>query len=107
MLTSLHHNKSNMKIDLNKRFKNFKGKETAEVIADKVAEALYSAGAMPEWPIQKEDKFRAYKLCQKIIMSNGILEITAEEASLIKEICSNFLTAGAYGQVHELIEGEV
>lgn len=94
-----------MKVNLNKRFKDFRGKESNEVIADKVAEALYSAGAIPEWSIRREDKFRAYKLCQKIINDNGVIEIESEDASLIKDVCSNFLTAGAYGQVHELIEG--
>jgi hypothetical protein len=94
-----------MKVNLNKRFKDFRGKESNEVIADKVAEALYSAGAIPEWSIRREDKFRAYKLCQKIINNNGVIEIESEDATLIKDVCSNFLTAGAYGQVHELIEG--
>lgn len=94
-----------MKVNFNKKFKDFIGNDTNEVIANKVAEALYSAGAIPELPIKREDKFRAYKLCQKIINGNGIIEIESEDATLIKELCSNFLTAGAYGQVHELIEG--
>lgn len=93
-----------MKVNLNKRFKDFRGEETNEIIADKVAEALYSAGAIPEWAIKREDKFRAYKLCQQIINSRGVIEIESEDATLIKEVCANFLTAGAYGQVHELIE---
>lgn len=94
-----------MKIDLNKKFKDFKGQETKEVIADKVAEALYSAGAIPEWSIKREDKFRAYKLCQQIINNKGVIEVESEDATLIKDVCANFLTAGAYGQIHELIEG--
>lgn len=94
-----------MKVNLNRKFRDFKGNETKEVIADKVAEALYTAGAIPEWPIRREDKFRAYKLCQKIICSEGIIEIESEDATLIKSVCANFLTAGAYGQIHELIEG--
>ena len=94
-----------MKIDLNRNFKDYKGRETKEVIADKVAEALYSAGAVREWPIRREDKFRAYRLCRRIMDGGGRVEIESEDATLIKEVCSNFLTAGAYGQVHELIEG--
>ena len=94
-----------MKVNLNKRFRDFKGNETNGIISDKVAEALYSAGAIPEWAIKREDKFRAYKLCQQIINSQGIIEIESEDATLIKDVCANFLTAGAYGQVHELIEG--
>lgn len=94
-----------MKVDLNKNFKDFRGVETSESVANKVAEALYSAGAIPEWKINQEDKFKAYKLCQQIINKGGKIEINTEEATLIKEVCSNFLTAGAYGQVHEIIEG--
>lgn len=94
-----------MKVDLNKKFKDFMGQETKEVIANKVAEALYSAGAIPEWTIKREDKFRAYKLCQQIINNAGVIEIESEDATLIKDVCANFLTAGAYGQIHELIEG--
>lgn len=95
-----------MKVDLNKYFKDFRGQETKELIADKVAEAMFSAGSVPEWKIEKRDKFRAYKICQKILNGGGIIEIEAEEATLIKDVCSNFFTAGAYGQVHELIEKE-
>jgi len=94
-----------MKVNLNRKFRDFKGNETNDIISDKVAEALYSAGAIPEWAIKREDKFRAYKLCQQIINSKGVIEIESEDATLIKEVCANFLTAGAYGQVHELVEG--
>ncbi|MCB6712267.1 hypothetical protein LI160_01525 [Bacteroides xylanisolvens] len=96
-----------MKVDLNKYFKDYRGQETTELIADKVAEAMYSAGAIPEWKIKREDKFKAYKICQKILTDGGVIEIETEEATLIKEVCANFFSAGAYGQVHELIEKEV
>lgn len=94
-----------MKVNFNRPFRNYKGNETKEVIADKVAEALYSAGALREWPIRREDKFRAYKLCTMVISGGGEVEITRKDADLIEEVCSNFMTAGAYGQVYELIEG--
>ena len=93
------------KVDLNKNFLDYRGNETKERIADKVAEALYSAGAIPEWAIKREEKWRAYKLCQQIINNKGVIEIESEDATLIKEVCANFLTAGEYGQIHELIEG--
>ena len=56
-----------MKVDLNRKFKDFKGGETENVVSDKVAEALYSAGISPEFAIKREDKFRAYKLCKSIM----------------------------------------
>ena len=91
-----------MKVDLNRKFKDFKGLETENIISDKVA--LYSAGATPEFAIKREDKFRAYKLCKSIMDNNGAIELSSEDISLIKEICSTFFTAGAYGQIHEILE---
>lgn len=93
-----------MTIDLNKKFKDYKGLDTNDVISDKVAEALYTAGITPDFAIKREDKFRAYKLCKSIIDNNGVVELSSEDISLIKEICSSFFTAGAYGQVHEILE---
>ena len=93
-----------MEVNLKKRFKDYRGNDLKEVVSDKIAEALYSAGAIPEWPINREDKYRAYKICQKIIISDGIVELESEDVTLIKNVCSNFMTAGAYGQIHDLLE---
>ena len=68
-----------MKVDLNRKFKDFKGLETENVISDKVAEALYSAGVTPEFAIKREDKFRAYKLCKSIMDNNGAIELSSED----------------------------
>lgn len=94
-----------MKINFNRFFKNYKGDETSELMADKVSEALFIAGFGQQLPIDNKDKFLAYKLSQKIINAPGEVEINTEEASLIKSLCVNFFTSGAYGQVEELIEG--
>lgn len=58
-------------------------------------------------PVGRDEKFKAYVLCQRIIQGGGIMEITTEEGTLIKEVCGESLTAGGYGQVYELIEGGV
>lgn len=95
-----------MKVDFNKRFRNYQGIELAgQDIASAVAEALFNYGK--DNPVGRDDKFRAYVLCQRIIQGGGILEITTEEGTLIKEVCGECLTAGGYGQVYELIEGGV
>jgi hypothetical protein len=57
-----------------------------------------------ELPISNENKYKAYKLSQKLIAGKGEVEITSEEATLIKEITVNYLVAGAYGQIEEIIE---
>lgn len=95
-----------MKVDLNSRFWGFDGNELGgDNIATVVAEALFNYGK--DKPVGRDEKFKAYVLCQRIIQGGGILEITTEEGTLIKEVCGESLTAGGYGQVYELIEGGV
>lgn len=93
-----------MKINFNVSFSNYKGQPTQDIIGDKVAEALFTAG-MQNNQIKNEDKYKAYKICRKISEAQGEIEISTEEATLIKTVCVNYLTAGGYGQLHELIEG--
>ena len=93
-------------MDLNSRFRGFDGNELGgDNIATAVAEALFNYGK--DKPVDRDEKFRAYVLCHRIIQGGGILEITTEEGTLIKEVCGECLTAGGYGQVYELIEGGV
>lgn len=92
-----------MNIDLNRQFKGYTGHELeGDNIAMSVAEALFNYGK--DKPVGRDEKFKAYVLCQRIIQNDGVLEITTEEGTLIKEVCGECLTAGGYGQVHELIE---
>lgn len=93
-----------MKINFNVPFKDYKGVETKQIIGEKVAEALFCAGNGGE-NISSEDKYKAYKICRKISEAQGEVEISTEEAAQIKSICVNYMTAGGYGQLHELIEG--
>lgn len=92
-----------MKVNFKVPFKSYKGQETNEMIADKVAEALFTAGTQGN-QISNANKYKAYKICKRICETDGDVEITTEEASLIKEVCANYLVAGGYGQIHELIE---
>lgn len=95
-----------MKVDFNRKFKSYDGRELGgQDIASAVAEALFNYGK--EKPVGRDDKFKAYVLCQRILRNGGVLEMTTEEATLIKEVCGECLTAGGYGQVHELIEGGI
>ena len=89
-----------MKVDLNRRFRGFDGNELG---GDNIA--LFDYGK--DKPVGRDEKFKAYVLCQRIVQGGGILEITTEEGTLIKEVCGESLTAGGYGQVYELIEGGV
>ena len=103
-----------MKINLNRPLLDFKGNEAIKVVngkevkqylRDMVSEALYAAGSNPQQGLDMSKKLRAYKMLQQIINNRGILEVTTEDAALLKEICADVFTAGAFGQINELIEG--
>lgn len=108
-----------MKVNFNNAFKNYKGeeilvkKETIEkdgqkkivevpqLIKDTVCQCLFTCGEN----FTQEEKYKAYKLNQSIVNSTKDVEISTEDASLIKKVCCGSLTAGAYGQISDLIEG--
>lgn len=103
-----------MKVNLNRNLLDFKGQEAIElvngkerkkVLRDMVAEALYAAGINQQKSMEMAKKLRAYKMLQQIINNRGVLDIETEDATLLKEICADFFTAGAYGQIYDLIEG--
>lgn len=55
-----------MKVDLNRRFRGFDGNELGgDNIATAVAEALFNYGK--DKPVGRDEKFKAYVLCQRII----------------------------------------
>lgn len=94
-----------MKINFNVPFMDYKGQPTQQIIGEEIAKALFNAG-MRNNQIGNEDKYQAYKLCRSISEANGEVEISTEEATLVKNICANCMTAGGYGQLYELIEGK-
>jgi hypothetical protein len=94
-----------MKVDFNRKFKDYKGNETAGIIADELAKSLFSVG-MKENSFTNDEKYNAYLLCNKINQNSGIIEITIEEAALIKKVSAESFIAGGYGQVCELIENK-
>lgn len=98
-----HLKPKNMKVDLNRRFRGFKGNELdGDNVATAVAEALFNYGK--DKPVGRDEKFKAYVLCQRIIKGGGVLDLESEDVTLIKEVCGESLTAGGYGQVYELVE---
>lgn len=98
-----HLKPKNMKVDLNRRFRGFKGNELdGNNVATAVAEALFNYGK--DKPVGRDEKFKAYVLCQRIIQGGGVLDLESEDVTLIKEVCGESLTAGGYGQVYELVE---
>jgi dihydrodipicolinate synthase/N-acetylneuraminate lyase len=94
-----------MKLDLNRLFKDFHGRDTSKSIGEGVAEALYAAGSVPEGRVfTREEKYKVYEIMQQIITGRGVIEISTEQATLLKEATAQYFNAGAYGQIEELIE---
>lgn len=97
-----------MKVNFNQSFKDFKGNEVkvngkTALISDEVGKILFNIGTSGSNPLSADEKYMAYKLCNRI-SKGGEVEITSEEAAFIVKACSETLTAGAYGQVRDLIE---
>ncbi len=91
-----------MKYNFNKKFKDVNGSEAGDMVSVIVAQSLFYHGA--DKPVSRDDKFKAYKLSQKFINSPEDVELSTEEASFVKEVCGDSLTAGGYGQLCDIIE---
>lgn len=98
-----------MNVNLNVPFVDLMGKPIVEkgkeaVVADRVASLLFNLSALHKEPMSAEQKYQAYKLCTAIIHSPGNVELSAEQAAFIKEVCSEAFSSGAYGQIVDIIE---
>ena len=92
-----------MKINFAQPFVTFDGKKLEGTISERLGQALFNVSTLENRSLSADEKYMSYKLCQKMA-SNKEIEISAEEASFIKRISAEVLTAGAYGQVVDLIE---
>ena len=99
-----------MKVNLNVPFMNYKGLVITKMVegtyVDVIAPILFSG----EWRDERvnalsgDEKIRAYSLSLKIYQSTGDIEISAEEALMIKE-AALVLSPGGYAQIVKLIDG--
>ena len=90
-----------MKVDFNRQFTDFHGKAMegeANNIREAVCASLFSYNG------KGDEKYKAYKLMRKIADGGGVADITAEEATLVKNACAERYNAGAYGQIVEIVE---
>lgn len=98
-----------MKVNFNKSFKDYReivveDPKTGEVqsLKDIICARLFSAGEN----LSADEKYEAYKLMVRINPSKAAIEIEDKESILIKKVCEKSLTAGAYGQIVELLNGK-
>ena len=98
-----------MKVKFYDSFKDFDGRINGEtqIVGRIVAQCLFNGTGIRPSGNQQTDadkKLRAYRLCMQIMDAAEEIDITAEDAVLIKEAVSG-LTPGCYSQVVKLIEG--
>lgn len=98
-----------MKVNFNVSFKDYQGEDVkdpntgkVQYLKDLICAHLFSSGEN----LSAEEKYEAYKLMVRISPSLNAIEIEDKESVLIKKVCEKKLTAGAYGQVVELLKGE-
>lgn len=100
-----------MKVNFNTNFRDFDGgtlliNGKPQRIGRIVSQCLFNGtGINPSGNLQvdNEKKLNAYRLCMKIMDSDAEIDITSEDAVLIKEAI-NGLTPGCFSQIVELIE---
>lgn len=101
-----------MKVKFYDSFKDFDGQPLringeTQIVGRIVAQCLFNGTGIRPSGNQQTDadkKLRAYRLCMQIMDAAEEIDITAEDAVLIKEVVSG-LTPGCYSQVVKLIEG--
>lgn len=106
-----------MKVNLNVPFMNYKGLAITkkvdgtdtvqeQLMKDVIAPILFSGVWRDERvnALSGDEKIRAYSLSLKIYQSTGDIEISAEEALMIKE-AALVLNPGGYAQIVKLIDG--
>ena len=101
-----------MKVNFNQAFKSFDGTMITETVEDgkgvKTKDKMISTMVasflfLGEGLTSVEEKMMAANLSQRIYTAKEPIEISLEEAALIKKLAGN-LIAGAYAQVVNLLE---
>lgn len=99
-----------MKVNFNQPLLDPFGKKVTDennhpsTIGKLVATCLYNAKHIKGVPLTPEQKFSAFNLSMKIANAKGEVEITLEEAQLIKSLSAECFMAGVYGNILRLIE---
>lgn len=94
-----------MKVNFNVAFKNFNGTVIQENGKDQMISVMVSSVLFIGKECKTvEEKMTAFNLSQRIYNSKGAIEISAEDATLIKRLTADSLIAGAYAQVANLVE---
>lgn len=98
-----------MKVNFDKPFTDADGQavmvgDQKQMISERLGFMLFNLVQIKGQPATPEQKYEAYCLLRKIKQNPGEVEITTEEGTLLKDIAAEALSAGAYGQIYDIIE---
>lgn len=95
-----------MKLNFNVPFKDYKGEVIKENGKDKkISEMIASLLFVADGITKNDDKMKAFNLSQRIYTATNEIEITVEEAAMIKKVAEK-VSAGGYAQIINLIESK-
>lgn len=83
---------------------NKNGEAVPQEVWRVIATKLFGLSILGGTMLSAEKKYMAYELSMRISSNPAQAECTTEEASFIKDVCAEHLSAGAYGQVVDIIE---
>ena len=104
----------NMKLNFDKTFTDCFGKEVvnektgkATNMAESLCMVIFGLNNVGGVPLPPEKKYDLHKISRKIAGNPGEVDLTTEEATLLKEVAAEAYSCGAYGQVIDIIENNV
>lgn len=103
-----------MKVNFDKPFVDCFGKEVVNEktgrgtnMAESLCMVIFNLNTVGGVPLPPEKKYDLHKISRKIAAAPGEVEISTEEGTLLKEVAAEAYSCGAYGQVVDIIEGNV
>ena len=104
-----------MKVNFNKEFvdcfgnpimEKKNGQDVPLKVRERLALSLFNLSTLGGHPLSQEEKYTAYSLSKRIACTPSEVELSTEEASFLKRVCAELLSAGAYGLICDIIEGK-
>ena len=92
-----------MKVNLDRQFKGMDGKDmppSTQNMRMSIAQNLFNGYGVGN---TQDEKFAAYKLCNRLMNEQGELELDKDERKLLLSAACANLTPGAFGQIMDLL----
>ncbi len=80
------------------------GQKVQVEISHSLAKSLFNLVTLSNTPLTPEEKLTAYKISKQMAEHPEEVELTTEDASFLKRVAGQLMSAGAYGQIYDIIE---